>query len=340
MTRRAVILGCSGAALGADERRFFAETQPAGFILFARNCRSPDQVRALTAALRDSVGWDRAPVLIDQEGGRVARLGPPHWPRRPPARVFADVARRDGLDAASEAARLNARLMAADLQALGITVDCAPVLDVPAVGGHEIIGDRAHGDEPETIAALGRAVCEGLLAGGVLPVIKHIPGHGRAAADSHVELPVVAATRDELRRTDFAPFAALRDMACAMAAHVLYTELDATAPATESRRVIEDVIRGEIGFDGLLISDDIGMEALSGTPGERCAAMLAAGCDVALECSGELGVMRAAAEAAGELTGAASARLDRALGDIGAPDELDAEAASARLAELTAAATV
>ncbi len=340
MTRRAVIFGCAGAVLGDDERSFFAETEPVGFILFARNCRTPDQVRRLTAALRDSIGWYEAPVLIDQEGGRVARLGPPHWPRRPPARAFADLARRDDMGAAREAARINARLMAADLRALGITVDCAPVLDVPVPGAHEIIGDRAHGEDPETIAALGRAVCEGLLAGGVLPVIKHIPGHGRATADSHVELPVVEATREEMQRTDFAPFAALRDMACAMAAHVLYTELDATAPATASSKVIEEVIRGDIGFDGLLLSDDIGMEALSGAPDERCAAMLAAGCDVVLECSGDIEVMRATAEAASPLTTAASARLDRVLAEIGPPDETDPDVTTARLTSLINATTV
>ncbi len=336
MKRRAVIFGCAGTELGDEERRFFAETEPAGFILFARNCQAPDQVRALTAALRDSIGWDEAPVLIDQEGGRVARLGPPHWPKRPPARVFADLARTRGLDDAREAARLNARLMAADLHVLGITVDCAPVIDVPVPGAHDVIGDRAHGDDPETITALGRAVCDGLLAGGVLPVVKHIPGHGRAAADSHLELPAVGTTRDEMRLTDFAPFAALNDMACAMAAHVLYTDIDSTAPATASPKVIEDVIRGDIGFDGLLLSDDIGMEALTGTPGERCAAMLAAGCDIALECSGDIDVMRVTAEGAAMLTAAASARLERALGDIRAPEALDAAAATARLAELTA----
>jgi beta-N-acetylhexosaminidase len=336
MKRRAVIFGCSGTELGDEERRFFAETEPAGFILFARNCQSPDQVRALTAALRDSIGWDEAPVLIDQEGGRVARLRPPHWPERPPARMFADLARTRGLDDAREAARLNAQLMAADLHALGVTVDCAPVLDVPVPGAHDVIGDRAHGDDPETIAALGRAVCDGLLAGGVLPVVKHIPGHGRAVADSHLELPVVGTTRDEMRLTDFAPFAALNDMACAMAAHVLYTDIDATAPATASPTVIDDVIRGDIGFDGLLLSDDIGMEALTGTSGERCAAMLAAGCDIALECSGDIAVMRVTAEGAAMLTDPASARLERALGDILAPEALDPAAATARLAELTA----
>ncbi len=340
MTRRAVIFGCAGAVLDDEERNFFAETKPAGFILFARNCRTPDQVRGLTAALRDSISWDEAPVLIDQEGGRVARLGPPHWPRRPPARNFADLARHGDMDAAREAARLNARLMAADLRVLGITVDCAPVLDVPVPGAHEIIGDRAHGEDPETIATLGRAVCEGLLAGGVLPVLKHIPGHGRATADSHVELPVVEATREEMERTDFAPFAALRDMACAMAAHVLYTELDPTAPATASRRVIEQIIRGDIGFDGLLLSDDIGMAALSGTPGERCAAMLAAGCEIVLECSGDIEVMRATAEAAAPLTERASGRLDRALAEIGLPDEFDPAQSAARLTALIGATTL
>jgi beta-N-acetylhexosaminidase len=340
MTSRAVIFGCAGVEIGDDERKFFAETEPTGFILFARNCQTPDQVLRLTAALRDSISWNDAPVLIDQEGGRVARLGPPNWARRPPARVFADLARRGDMGAAREAARINARLIAADLRAIGITVDCAPVLDVPVPGAHEIIGDRAHGEDPETIATLGRAVCEGLLAGGVLPVIKHIPGHGRATADSHVELPVVEATREEMARTDFAPFAALRDMACAMAAHVLYTEFDATAPATASPRVIEDVIRRDIGFDGLLFSDDIGMAALSGTTGERCAAMLAAGCDVVLECSGDIEVMLATADAASPLTDAASARLERALGEIGPPDEIDVAQSTARLTALIDATTV
>lgn len=334
MTRNAVIFGCAGPTLADDERRYFAETEPVGFILFARNCETPDQVRALTDDLRGSIGWDAAPVLIDQEGGRVARLGPPRWPKRPPARVFADLARRDGLDAACEAARLNARLMAADLRAIGITVDCAPVLDVAVPGAHEIIGDRAHGDDPDTIAALGRAVCEGLLAGGVLPVIKHIPGHGRATADSHVELPVVTATRDELRRTDFAPFVALNDQACAMAAHVLYSDIDDTAPATASTAVIHDVIRGDIGFDGLLLSDDIGMAALSGTPGVRCAAMLAAGCDVVLECSGDMEIMNEMAGAIAPLTAAATSRLERALAEIGAPDAIDLPEANTRLAVL------
>ena len=340
MTRRAVIFGCAGTEINDGERRFFAETEPAGFILFTRNCQTPDQVRILTTSLRDSISWDQAPVLIDQEGGRVARLGPPHWPRRPPAQIFADLARQEDLAVACEAARANARLMAADLRALGITVNCAPVLDMPVPSAHEIIGDRAYGSDPKTIAILGRAACEGLLAGGVLPVIKHIPGHGRATADSHVELPVVGTALEKMRKTDFAPFVELRDMTCAMAPHILYSELDATAPATSSPRMIQEVIRDDIGFNGLLLSDDIGMEALSGTVGERCAAVLAAGCDIVLECSGDIKVMRAAAETVLPLTTAASNRLKRALRNIGPPKIFDPVKTTARLTALIGARTV
>ena len=247
----AIVFGCAGAELGRDERALFAEADPLGFILFARNCREPAQLRDLVAALRDSVGRRDAPVLIDQEGGRVQRLAPPHWRRRPPWRSFGDMAAAEGLDRAVEAAGAAAREIAGELAELGIDVNCLPLLDVPAPGGHAVIGDRAFSRDPATVAALGRAVCEGLLAGGVVPVVKHMPGHGRAAVDSHLALPVVEAPADELA-ADFAPFRALRDMPWAMTAHVVYTAFDASAPATQSRAVVAQAIRGSIGFDWTL----------------------------------------------------------------------------------------
>jgi beta-N-acetylhexosaminidase len=305
---RAVILGCAGPALGADEAAFFAAARPFGFILFARNCESPDQVRALVGDLRSSVDRADAPVLIDQEGGRVTRLGAPHWRRPPPAARFADLAQQD-LATAIEATRLNARLIAADLAALGIDVDCAPVLDLPRPDTHAVIGDRILGHDPETAATLGRAFCDGLLAGGVLPVIKHIPGHGRATVDSHDRLPVVDAPRPELEEQDFAPFRALADMPWAMTAHVVYSAIDAKAPATTSPQVIADVIRQAIGFGGLLLSDDLSMQALAGDLGERTRAALAAGCDIALHCNGDPDEMERVVAAAPVLSAAAIDRI-------------------------------
>lgn len=301
----ALVFGCAGPTLTDAERTFFCDVNPLGFILFARNCETPAQVSALVGNLRECVGRPDAPVLIDQEGGRVARLRPPHWRSAPPAAVFGAIARRDSA-AAVEAVRLNARLLAAELMALGIDVDCTPVVDVPAIGSHDVIGDRAFCGDPETVAMLGRAACEGFLQGGVLPVIKHVPGHGRARADSHVALPVVDATLDDLRETDFVPFAALADMPLAMTAHVLYPAVDADRPATLSPRVIAEVIRGEMGFSGVLISDDIGMGALGGPFAERAAAALDAGCDVVLHCSGDLDEMRAVAEAGRPLSAGAA----------------------------------
>ena len=306
----AIVFGCAGAALGRDERALFADANPLGFILFARNCREPGQVRDPVAALRDSVGRRDAPVLIDQEGGRVQRLAPPHWRRRPPWRSFGDMAAEEGLDRAVEAAGAAAREIAGELAELGIDVNCLPVLDVPAPGGHGVIGDRAFSRDPATVAALGRAVCEGLLAGGVVPVVKHIPGHGRAMVDSHRALPVIDAPAHALA-ADFAPFRALRDMPWAMTAHVVYTAFDATAPATRSRAVVARAIRGSIGFDGLLISDDLCMDALSGGPASRARAALDAGCDAVLHCNGELAHMRAAIEGVDAMTGRAMARFRR-----------------------------
>ena len=307
----AVIFGCEGQRLSAAEHAFFRDADPLGFILFKRNIASPDQVRALTRDLRDCVGRADAPVRIDQVGGLVARLKPPYWRVAPPAALFGELHGRDP-EAAIEASRLNGRLLAADLTPLGIDVDCAPVLDVPVAGAHSVIGDRAFASTPATVAALGRAQADGLLAGGVIPVMKHLPGHGRARADSHFELPVVDAGRDELEACDFAPFRALADLPWAMTAHVLYRALNSNQPATTAESVVREVIRGHIGFDGLLVTDDLSMQALDGTHAERTRAGLAAGCDVALHCNGDMAQMREIAAVVPALTAVAQARVARA----------------------------
>jgi beta-N-acetylhexosaminidase len=333
-TPRAVIFGLGGSTLSEEERRFFAEVDPLGFILFARNCKEPDQVRALVDALKAAAGRADALVLIDQEGGRVQRLKPPRWRAAPPPSMFGTLCARDPKPAV-EAAFLNARLLAAELAELGITVDCAPVLDVRQPNGHEVIGDRAFAADCETVALLGRATCTGLLAGGVLPVIKHIPGHGRATRDSHETLPVVDARLDQLRSLDFAPFTALADMPLAMTAHVVYSALDPHAPATTSRIVVRGVVRDMIGFDGLLISDDICMQALAGSPGDRAASALAAGCDVVLHCNADLDEMHQVASASPPLTMEARRRLTRALAMLTQPQPFDRRATDVRLAALT-----
>jgi beta-N-acetylhexosaminidase len=317
---QAVIFGCAGPSLGDDEAGFFRRAEPWGFILFGRNVVSPNQVRTLVEALRASVGRRDAPVLIDQEGGRVARLGSPHWRPYPPARAYADIAARDPV-LAREMAWLGARLIAHDLAALGINVDCAPVLDTPAAGAHEIIGDRAYGETPDMVALLGRAAMEGFLAGGVAPVIKHIPGHGRAMADSHEALPVVRASRAELEAIDFAPFRDLADAPMAMTAHVVYAAIDDARPATLSPVVIEQVIRGAIGFAGLLMSDDLSMRALNGGLAERAGGALDAGCDVVLHCNGDPAEMAAVAGASRPLAGKAAARAKAALERLAEPPE-------------------
>jgi beta-N-acetylhexosaminidase len=304
----AVVFGCAGPRLSAEERRFFRDADPLGFILFQRNCEAPDQLRALVAELRASIGRADAPVLIDQEGGRVARLKPPHWRAYPAAAALAAL----GGERAREAVRLGARLIADDLAAIGITLDCLPVLDIPVDGADPVIGDRAYGDTPEVVSALGRAAAEGLLAGGVLPVIKHIPGHGRALVDSHDALPRVEAPRAVLDSADFAPFRALADMPLAMTAHIVYTAIDPQHPATLSRRVIEDVIRVSIGFDGLLFTDDLSMKALGGSYAGRARQALAAGCDVILHCNGHMNEMIEVAKGGTALSAAARSRLARA----------------------------
>ncbi len=327
---KAFICGCKGLSLEAQERALIARHRPWGLILFKRNIDSPAQVAALAASFREIVGREDAPVLIDQEGGRVQRMGPPHWPAYPAAARFGLIA--GGREAQVEAARLNARLMASDLAAVGINVDCLPVLDVPAPGSHAIVGDRAYGADPETVAALGRAVCEGMLAQGVLPVVKHIPGHGRAKADSHLELPRVEASRRELEEVDFAPFKALNDMPLGMTAHVVYAALDPERPGTTSPRVVQEIIRGHIGFDGLLMSDDLSMKALSGDFGERARAVFAAGVDLALHCNGDWAETEPVAMAAPELAGASLKRAERALALLTMPRQpLDLVDARARI---------
>ena len=308
------ILGLSGPVLTEEERAFFAEANPAGFVLFARNVESKAQLRALTDSLRAHSGRDDLPILIDQEGGRVARLGPPEWPQFPAPWRFAELYEIAPISAI-EAARANGEALAIVLRDAGITVDCLPLLDVRQEGAHDVIGDRALGAEPMRVAALGRAVLEGLDAGGVAGVVKHIPGHGRARADSHKELPVVDASREELAR-DIAPFRALRDAPMAMTAHVLYPAWDPELPATVSPIIVEEVIRGAIGFEGLLMSDDLAMEALSGRLAERARAAIAAGCDVVLHCSGVVGESREVASALGQISGPASDRLGRAMARI------------------------
>ena len=343
-----LFLGLAGLALNDDERALFRAANPAGYILFKRNVDSPDQVRALTQSLRDLAGRD-VPILIDQEGGRVARLRPPHWPEFPTGERFGLLYDKAPITAI-EACRLNALALAALLKDLGINVDCLPLLDVRDTQGHDIIGDRSFGTEPMVVSALGKAVLDGFRAGGICGVVKHIPGHGRARADSHLELPVVTASREELER-DFEPFRRLADAPMAMTAHITYTALDAARCATLSPDVI-DFIRQDIGFGGLLMSDDLGMHALGnpqsgGHPpgsnalqdfGARALASLDAGCDIALHCSGDFNEMRSIVEAAPVMSEVATTRLAAAMAWMGPGDSTPvAEWAAARDALLALA---
>jgi beta-N-acetylhexosaminidase len=331
--RTRAIYGCAGLVLSADERDFFRQARPWGFILFGRNIQDPDQVRRLTQALRETLGEDAVPILIDQEGGRVARLQPPHWHERAPAACFGAVYASNP-ELAREAVYLNARLIARDLAGLGINVDCLPVLDVPIAGSHDIIGDRAFAADPATVIDLGRAQIEGLMEGGVLPVMKHIPGHGRAGSDSHLALPRVGASAEELSASDFVTFRSLNQCPIAMTAHVVYESIDPQRPATTSPKVIRDVIRGEIGFDGLLMSDDLSMQALDGPLDVRAKAALFAGCDVVLHCNGGMDEMSEVAKEAKTLDGVSLKRAEQALDHLSVPDTFDPAAAEARLAEL------
>jgi len=330
MSTRAFITGLSGLELSAEEREFIRSERPWGFILFKRNIETPAQVIRLIRESRSSLGEPGAPVLIDQEGGRVQRFGPPHWPAYPAGAVFGvlyDIDPALGL----AAARLSARLIAADLIETGVTVDCLPLADVPVAGADAVIGNRAYGTEPGKVAAIARAVAEGLELGGILPVLKHIPGHGRAATDTHFRLPVVDTPKAELERTDFAAFQPLADLPMAMTAHVVFSALDPAHPATTSATIIEQVIRGVIGFQGLLMSDDVSMNALAGSIAERTRAIFAAGCDMVLHCNGKLDEMREVAAETPELSGKALERARRALASRRAPQAFDRLAARAEL---------
>jgi beta-N-acetylhexosaminidase len=324
---RACILGVSGLELTVEEQRFFHDHPPLGFILFRRNVETPEQTKALVAALKACVRHDPL-ILIDQEGGRVRRLRPPHWPDYPPAARFAEVCNDPSEQ--REMVRLGARLMANDLYELGINVDCVPVLDVPQPGAHDIIGDRAYGLMARDVAVMGRAACEGLLAGGVLPVIKHIPGHGRAGADSHTDLPKVDTKLDELLKVDFHPFQVNADMPIAMTAHVLYTAIDKRNTATTSKKCIK-MIREVIGFDGLLICDDLSMNALTGDLHHRAKASLKAGCDVLLHCNGKFDQIKAVMAETPKLRREALRRAEACLRRIvTVPEPLDVVDARAR----------
>jgi len=331
--RTRAIYGCAGTALSADEKSFFSDAQPWGFILFARNVADRDQTRRLIGELRETIGDANAPVLIDQEGGRVARLKPPHWKVRAAAAAFGKL-HDNAPEAAHEAAYLNARLMAHELRDLGINVDCTPVLDVPVQGADKVIGDRAFSRDVTTIIELGKAVIEGMLEGGVLPVMKHIPGHGRAMADSHQALPRVPAAADVLRASDFVTFRSLNHCPMAMTAHVVYEAIDPDHPATTSARVIRQIIRGEIGFEGLLMSDDLSMKALEGALGARARSAQVAGCDVVLHCNGGMEEMREVAAEAKPLDDNHLRRAQAALARLETPDEIDVDAGEARLVEL------
>jgi beta-N-acetylhexosaminidase len=332
MTVRAFITGLSGTALTPAERAFLREIEPWGLIVFQRNVETPAQLTRLTAAFRDAVGRD-APVLVDQEGGRVQRLGPPHWPAYPAGAAYGRIYDRDPA-LGRKAAYLGACLIAADLVAVGIDVDCLPIADVPVAGANSVIGDRAYGERADKVAALGRSVADGLLEGGVLPVLKHVPGHGRATVDSHDALPLVETDRETLANTDFAAFRPLCDLPLAMTAHVVYSAIDPIAPATTSVTLVRDVIRGWLGFRGLLMSDDISMGALSGPIAARTRAAIVAGCDVVLHCNGDLDEMRAVASAVPALTGAAAERSEAALARRGRMSRHDLGALRAEWAAL------
>ncbi|NML73841.1 beta-N-acetylhexosaminidase [Rhizobium sp. S-51] len=334
---KAMILGCSGTALTADEKALYRDEQPWGFIVFARNLNEPAQISDLVAEMRETVGGRNAPVLIDQEGGRVQRIREPMAPRYPAAAVLGELYRRDkalGL----RAAWLMSRLHAFDLLRFGINVDCLPVLDVPVEGANNVIGDRAYGNDPVTVGEMGEAAAAGLKAGGVMPVMKHVPGHGRGMADSHLELPVVTTPRAELEAHDFPPFRRLRGELMAMSAHVVYSDIDPDHPASTSRKVIDEIIRGSIGFDGLLMSDDVSMNALKGTIGERAAAIAAGGCDVILHCNGVMEEMRAVVGEAPLLEGRARERADAVEAAFGADDGADEVAIRAEFDGLRATA--
>lgn len=324
---KAFVTGCAGLSLTADEIAYLRDEQPWGLILFARNIETRRQVSELTASFRAAVGRDDAPVLVDQEGGRVQRLKPPHWRKYPAPKLYGDLYLRDA-GAGRQAAWLGARLIAQDLFEIGITIDCLPCLDVRFPDTVDAIGDRALSEDPDIVADLGRVMVEGALAGGILPVIKHIPGHGRAVVDSHLELPRVHADHSSLESVDFRPFKALSDVSLGMTAHIVYAGIDAQTAGTQSAKVVGDIIRGEIGFDGCLMSDDISMKALGGSFEDRSKKIIEAGCDIVLHCNGDMDEMRSVAAVVPELSGKASERCARALSGLRLADpDFDGEAA-------------
>jgi beta-N-acetylhexosaminidase len=333
-----LITGLSGEVLTDDERRFYRDVQPAGFILFRRNVAGVEQLKRLVAEVCEAVGRSDLLVLVDQEGGRVQRLKPPTARLLPAAAAYGALYARDP-DMAKRAAFAVARLTAEELAAFGITMNCAPVVDLAVAGAHEIIGDRAYGRDVDQVVALAEAVARGLLAGGVAPVIKHIPGHGRATADSHLALPVVTASRPDLSASDFAPFRALSHLPAAMTAHVVYSAIGSDAPASTSEIVTREIIRGEIGFDGLLLSDDLSMKALSGPMRRRAEAVIAAGSDLALHCNGDLDEMRAAAAGVPALDGRAKERFAAACSCAARREAYDKDEALRLLAGLIGART-
>lgn len=333
---QAAFYGLAGPTMNEEERGFFRDCDPAGYILFRRNCDTPEQLRALTDSLRDLHGRGDLPILIDQEGGRVARMRPPVWPQLPSGEAF-DRLYQAAPSSAIEAARMNARAIALMLKGCGINVNCLPMLDVRQPGATDIVGDRAYGGEPMQVAALGRAVLDGMASAGVLGVVKHMPGHGRALVDSHKELPVVTASDEELA-IDLEPFERLASAPLGMVAHIVFTAWDAERPSSQSPLVIQRIIRERIGFGGFLMTDDIGMEALNGSAGERSAAAIAAGCDATLHCSGKFDEMIDVAARVGDLSTEAEARLARAMAGVMVEDETapDLAAATAKRDELLA----
>lgn len=329
---QAVIYGCAGARLSVDEKRFFRDANPFGFILFARNVEDPDQLRLLTDDLRDSIGRADAPVLIDQEGGRVRRMRPPVWAEYPSMRPFGDLWHRNP-DEAARLLRLNTLLLDADLRDAGISVNCTPVLDVPVDGAHDVIGNRAFSTDPACVAALGRVAYDACLEGQILPVIKHLPGHGRSHVDSHQALPIVDAPLTDLQGTDFLPFRDLKDAVFGMTAHIVFPSIDGDVPATQSATVIREIIRGELGFSGILMTDDLSMKALKGDFTSRARIALDAGCDLALHCNGDMAEMTAVAEGVRAMTPSCWAQWQAAQALLPpSPPEFDMDAARDEIA--------
>jgi beta-N-acetylhexosaminidase len=319
---KAFISGCKGLAITPEEKAFFAGERPWGFILFGRNIGEPEQISDLVASLRDSVGNPDAPVLIDQEGGRVQRIRPPIVPQYPNGAAIGEIYRRDR-EQGLRAAWLMSRLHAFDLMRFGITVDCLPVLDVPIEGSSDVIGNRAYGHDPQAVAAIGAAAAAGLKAGGMLPVMKHMPGHGRAFVDSHHKLPVVDVPFEELAKSDFVPFVAMKNELMAMSAHIVFTAIDPENPATTSPKVVDDVIRGHIGFDGLLMSDDVSMNALAGNIEERARGIVAAGLDLVLHCHGIMDEMLQVARVVPVISGETLRRVKAVEAGFAKPDASD-----------------